>query len=378
MKRVLFLTTAHHYLDDRIFYHQAKELMHRGFRVKISSLSSEYQGVMEGIEIESYSILEQSTKTKIRKFREICDDFSPKCIIASEPLAVIAAAKFATDNRCTVIYDVTEWYPSMRMLAQYSFPLKIVHFLKFLGIHLYAGFLSKQFIFGEYNKQFPLANIFPYKTQIILHYFPAQRYIHPAIKKLTPNKITLCYTGVFSKEKGIENFFNAADTFRRNRPDIEVSLLLIGSSRKEEDSDYFDHLLAKFKFANIVVQKPTGFENFTKAYAGADLCFDLRDQNFENHHCLPIKLYYYAASGKPVIYTDLKAIRQQFDIDKIGHLVNPKDSEQIAKIIADYVDSPETYDKHARNGMELHADWYNWSRISELFVTFVKLALPHR
>ena len=33
INKILFLTTAHHFNDDRIFYHQAKELKNKGFDV---------------------------------------------------------------------------------------------------------------------------------------------------------------------------------------------------------------------------------------------------------------------------------------------------------------------------------------------------------
>ena len=52
------------------------------------------------------------------------------------------------------------------------------------------------------------------------HYHLAQNYtdniyIFQKIKNLVPNKITLCYTGQFSKEKGIGNFFEAIDRLRK-------------------------------------------------------------------------------------------------------------------------------------------------------------------
>ncbi len=69
MPRILFLTTAHRYNDDRIFYHQAKELKSCGYEIKICSLSSEYQGTIDGIAIESYAILDQSSDEKPGYFR---------------------------------------------------------------------------------------------------------------------------------------------------------------------------------------------------------------------------------------------------------------------------------------------------------------------
>lgn len=375
MPKILFLTTAHRYDDDRIFYHQAKELKGRGSDVKICSLSSGYKGIIDGIEIESYPVLDQSTSSKIKIFKRVCDSFQPDSIISSEPLAVIASKKIKKERGISVIYDITEWYPSKRMVENFSFFLKGIHAFKFLMIQLYAGWISTHFIFGENTKKFPLAYVFPFKRNITLPYFPNDVYIHPNIKKLDPNKITLCYTGQISKEKGIENFFKAIDKLRKKRPELEIAILIIGSSRKEKDEKYFSYLLSKYKWENITIKKPASFETFTEAYAEADLCFDLREMSYENHHCLPIKIFYYAASGKPVIYTDLKATRQHVDVSEFGVLVDPEDDDAISDAIINYIDHPEVYNRHALNARQEYEKKYNWNLIKKRFTDFVKQSL---
>jgi glycosyltransferase involved in cell wall biosynthesis len=375
MPKILFLTTAHRYNDDRIFYHQAREIKSLGYDVKICSLSSEYHGIIDGIEIESYSILDQSTSRKIKMFEKICDDFQPDCIICSEPLAIISSKKIRSKRKVSIIYDITEWYPSKRMVENFSFFLKGIHTIKFFMIQLYAGKISTHFIFGENTKKFPLAYAFPWKKRITLPYFPNDIYIHKNIKRLEPNKITLCYTGEISKEKGIENFFKVCDRLREIKPDLEISILIIGSSRKEKDEKYFSYLLSKYKWEDIKIQKPASFETFTQTYSDADICFDLREMSYENHHCLPIKIFYYAASGKPVIYTDLKATRDHVDVSEFGVLVDPEDSDSIANAIVNYLDNPQLYNQHAHNARKEYENKYNWAIIKDLFINFIKQSL---
>ncbi|MDQ0592449.1 glycosyltransferase involved in cell wall biosynthesis [Chryseobacterium ginsenosidimutans] len=371
MSKILFLTTAHRYDDDRIFYHQAKALRDQGNQIKICSLSSEFQGIIDEIEIESYSILDKSTEEKTKVFGRVCNSFQPDCIICSEPLAVITAKKFKKGRKISVVYDVTEWYPSMRMVENFSFPLNIIHAIKFFLIQLYAGMLSTHYIFGEDTKKFPLAYFFPFKKGIVLPYYPDDIYIHQNIKKLEPNKITLCYTGQFSEEKGVGNFFAAIDSLKKKKPEIEISILLIGGSRKEKDEKYFSELVKKYQFENIKIGKSTSFETFTEAYLDADICFDLRTVNYENHHCLPIKIFYYAASGKPVIYSDLKATRQHLDVSKFGFLVDPENSDAIANNILQYIENPELYSNHAQNARKEYEEKYNWNVIKDQFVNFI-------
>ena len=374
--KVLFLTTAHNYNDDRIFYHQATELVKHGFDVKICSLCSEFTGIIDNINIESYSILDQSTSQKIAVFLKVCKDYQPDSIVCSEPIAVIAAHQFSKNKRISIVYDITEWYPAMTMLQNYSVPMKIIHGSKFFLIQLYAGFLSTHFIFGEKTKKFPLAYFFPFKKRMILPYYPDEKFVSEGVKKLKNNQITLCYTGALSEDKGIGNFFKAIEILRKRRPELIIKILIIGSARTETDKIYFDDQLVKSSVKDIEIRKPASFESFTKAFAEADICFDLREFNFENHHSLPIKLFYYMGAGKPVIYSNLKGIRNHMDVSDFGFLVNPKDSGYIANCIERYITDPRFYDLHATNARKEFLQKYNWKTISDSFINFIENSLP--
>lgn len=375
MPKVLFLTTSHSYNDDRIFYHQAKALRDNGYEVKICSLYAEYKDCIDGIEIESFAVLEESIETKMETFRKVCVAFHPDCIIGSEPLAIVAVKKFVKEHKISCIYDVTEWYPSMSMLQKYGFPATIFQAIKFSLIQLYAGFLSTHFIFGETTKKFPLAYFFGLKKQIVVPYYPDTLYIKESIKQFDPEVVTLCYTGQISKDKGIENFFNAIDQLRQKLPELYIKILIIGSTVQESDQLYFSSLLKKYSFDNIEIRKPTSFEQFTKAFADADLCFDLREINFENNHSLPIKLFYFMGAGKPVIYSNLKGIRKHMGALSFGSLVEPHNAEAISDVIINYIRNPEWYHSHALNARKEFKEKYNWELIKDSFVDFVKKSI---
>lgn len=377
MPKILFLTTAHNYDDDRIFFHQAKELIASGFEVKICSLTASFKGEIDDVEIESFDILNESIHSKIDKFTEVCHSFKPDCIICSEPIAVFAANKFRKTKKVRVVYDITEWYPAMSMLQNYQFLMKWVHGFKFSLIQLYAGFLSTHFIFGEETKKFPLAYFFPFKKKIILPYYPHEKFVSENIKILNPDKITLCYTGAISEDKGIGNFFNVVEELKKRNPQLNIKILIVGSARKKEDEVYFSEILAKSSVKNIEIRKPTSFEGFTKVFSDADICFDLRNFNFENHHSLPIKLFYYIGAGKPIIYSDLKGIRKHMSVSEFGYLVNPKDSKKIADYIESYLKNPELYSLHATNAAKEFKQNYNWNVIKNSFVNFIKNSLPN-
>lgn len=371
MPKILFLTTAHHYDDDRIFYHQAKELAARGCEVMVCSLSSDMKGKLDGIDVAAFLMLEAPANDKLRVMTQTGNHFAPDVIICSEPLAVVAAGKIAKHKTARILYDITEWYPSRRMLLPYPMLLRPVYALKFFAVQMYAGWRSNGFIFGENTKKFPLAYLFPCKKQMMLPYYPAAEFVQESLKTLQPNFITLCYTGRISKEDGIENFFKAVAELQKRRPRLHIRILIIGAPKKPQDQVFFKNLIEKYRFPDLILKSKVPFKEFTAAYAEADLCFDLREVNFEYNRCLPIKLFYYIASGKPVIYSRLSAIEKHLDISPFGHLVNPEDVASVADIIENDLDHPEDYAVRAKNARRAFEEQFNWKKIRERFTQFV-------
>lgn len=372
MKKILFLTTAHRDDDDRIFHHQAKTFYDEGYRVKVCSLSSARNGVFEGIEVESFPILERSTDEKIEAFRKVIADFQPDGIFCSEPLAVVATKDYQKKTLCPVVYDITEWYPSLRMIAGHSLLMKILLTIKLFLIQLYAGLLSTAFIFGEKTKYFPLYYLFFWKKSIVLPYYPMERYIHNGMKSLEKKQLTLAYTGIFSKGKGVGNFLEVADAIRKKRPELHLHLLLIGRSPNEEEDAFFQAELKRHSLHHVEVHSPVSLEDFSFAIRHADFCFDLREVNFENHHCLPIKIFYYAASGKPVVYSHLKAIKKQVEYKPFAILVNPENAETIAEKVLAIYDAPSRYEMMAKNARKLFEEKYNWALLKPKMLTFTQ------
>ena len=104
----------------------------------------------------------------------------------------------------------------------------------------------------------------------------------------------------------------------------------------------------------------------------SDLFFDLRDRDAENQRCLSIKLFYYMAAGRPVIYSDLKAIVKGCpEIEQFGHLVNPFDTETIVDIVNGYIKDEDLYRKHCAVARQLAEHKYNWKAIEADFVRFI-------
>lgn len=370
--KVLFLTSAHTCFDDRIYYHQAITLSKQGFKVKITSLNSSQCEPIDAIEFECYEELHLSSSNKISRMIASAESFAPHVIICSEPIAIFAAKSYSGTHACSVVYDITEWYPSKKQIAHVSWLLKLPRIIKLACIHILAGFKSDAFIFGEQSKKFPLSTLFFYKKQMVLPYFPDSVYISYEPKIHNPREFTLCYTGRFSHEDGIGFFFEAVSRWVQMNSDISVNILLVGAPKKQSDIAYFNGLLARYTMLNVILHKPVPFTEFTKSIAHADICFDLREINFEYTRCLPIKYFYYIACGKPVLYSDLRALRPFAHNHACTHLVQPSDVAHICTILQQYLTQPQLLDTHSKIARETYEQYYTWQGIAPQFVSFIQ------
>jgi len=369
---IAFLTSSHSPFDDRIFYHQAKSLSKNNQVVIVSSTENKTLTI-GNISVLSEDRNSSGKKEKIEFFIRSLSQIDPELIICSEPLPIIAAWRYKKKFRkkAKVIYDVTEWYPSKKNLEGLSGIKKLSAFFRLLVFHIYALAHCDGFIFGEHYKSLPFRFLFPLRKWTIVSYYPDLNYINFQESNLRSGEICLGYTGRISIEKGIESFFNVAIALKAKNPELAVKLKIIGWFFNENDESIFRKLCSEAENIEIQLLDKQDFEHFSNELIETDVLFDLRKVDLENNHCLAIKVFYYAACGKPVIYSNLKAIEREIDVNKFGYFVNPNDSEQIAGLVIEYVKHLDLYQAHSRQARKLAETEYNWEKIEPLFLDFV-------
>jgi len=372
IRTVAFLTSSHSPFDDRIFYHQAKSLT-KTFKVVIISSAETKSATVENISIVSDNRHGSDKKKKIEFFKQSLKQFNPQLIICSEPLPIIAAFRYKKEfhQKIKIIYDVTEWYPSKKNLEGLPLHKQIFNFLKLLIVNLYASSRCDGFIFGEHYKSLPYRFLFGYKKWSLVSYYPDLKYINYQESELNPGKICLGYTGKISVEKGIRNFFAVASALKRKSPETAVKLKIIGWCLTEIEKNTFDKLCREAENIEIEILDKQNFETFSDQLHDVDILFDLRKLDFENNHCLAIKVFYYAACGKPVIYSAIKAIKRDIDVNKFGYFVDPTDFEMISDHIINYIEHPDLYTRHSLMARKLAEEKCNWGIIEAQFIDFV-------
>jgi len=372
-KRVAFITTAHTAEDDRIYYHLVASLVSKGFETAIFTSNSVIDNLADNLIIKGFQGNELLKSDKINSFVRLLKDFKPDIIICSEPLAILSAIRYRKKNnkKVPVVYDVTEWYPSKKNFSNKKPLLKPFIFVKLLFFNLYASFFVDAFIFGEHYKSLPYRFLFPFRHAAFVGYYPDLRFIQYIPAEFTANKICLGFTGKLSKERGIINFLKTAKQLKSIVPEVNLKLKIIGWFANVIEQQEFSKAKEEIDDVEIEIIDSLSYLQFSQSLQEIDIFFDLRAIDIINNYGLPIKLFYYAACGRPVIFSNLKAIRREVDVSEFGYLVDPNDAEKIALLIQKYLRQPGLYLNHSNRARELSETKYNWNLLQPKFLSFI-------
>lgn len=310
---ILFFQTAHSRNDDRVRYHQWRSLEEAGHNCSFASAATDIYDI-------------------------------PDVVICDNPVALWRARK-ALPSRVTMVYDITEWYPSKKNLRSASWWLRPFKWLALSVANYWAGWSANAFLFGEYYKARPFRILFPWKRHMRLPYYPSLHYIRHTKPCTLTQQVRLFYAGPRTAEKGYNRIQELVRLCETGLPDKEVYLTAVNN---------------------------LSFEDFCKEITHHDIFLDLRDADAENTRCLPIKLFYYMAAGRPVIYSDLKAIRQGVPEIVKDSLVRPNDLQQAATMICELVKQPAKYTAICNRNRQLAEKSYNWESQKEAFVQFIQ------
>ncbi|MFV0471231.1 MAG: glycosyltransferase [Paludibacteraceae bacterium] len=374
IQRVAFISTMHYSLDDRIFYHFAKSLKSKLSEILIVSTKEFLKTTVDGIEIDSFDSEKLSRSEIFSLVDKRLSDFLPEAVFCDNPMAVFIAKKYVKTIKIPIIYDITEWYPSKKNLLQFNFTKRIFRATLLSFFTLLSGFVADSFIFGEYYKSIPF-KIFFWKKKALIPYYINKDYLSIFPRNNRLRKECRClYSGIVNKDKGIENLLPGIYQAALQRPDTNFRLTIIGKFINEDDTRRYELFFAEYAIENFTIEivPHMDFPYFCKVVGNYDLYFDLREDDLENRHCLPIKLFLYLACERPVIYSSLKSIRKEIADFNFGYLCNPKNSKEIADKILQYVDNQEKYNAHCEMAKDISTTKYDWKLIESRLISLVE------
>lgn len=353
--------------DDRIVHQEASALTSTGCEVKVFS-AYDHHDTLPKREMQMEWLGEQ-----LQRFR-------PEIVICDNPLSV----KVARDSRkklrneesdkkeFKIIYDITEWYPSKKNLRNYSGLKKMVRFLSLHLLSFLSGFWSDAFLYGEFFKILPVRLFHPFKEKFKLPYYaPKNKVALYPCKASLKESCSFFYAGNLTMEKGFHFILAAIEVLAKEKPQIKFSLNIVTASEIEE---WLQIKIDKGVLSNLKIDIKgwMTYDEFCQEVGAYDLYLDMRDCDIENKYCLPIKLFYYMAAGRPLLYSPLTAILVDVrDFTKFGCFIRPGDTDNFKDVVLKYINDDHLYQEHCKNAATLFQEKYNWDIYEPTFVKFI-------
>ena len=258
------------------------------------------------------------------------------------------------------------------MLRNHKFIKMYLYFLLYFLIFIYSCFLADGFIYGEFYKGLLPKKLFSKKKNIQISYYPKKEYLQSEKPNIYKDLLRLCYTGTLSDEKGLMNFLDVLKQLILSNNKLIIYVKLIGEFSPLEKGKYLKAINELDERIHISFYDFQELTKYIQLINETDVFLDLRSIDFVNCHSLPIKLFYFMALQRPIIYSDLKAIRKEIETKDFGYLVNPKDSKKIAGLINNYQGNKTLYLSHCSKARNLFELKYNWQIQEEKFIGFVE------
>jgi len=318
--KVLFAQTAHPLKDDRVWYHQRSALLAQGDEVEICTTWGH-----------------SSWWRKASMIRRSIRRYSPDIVVADTPFAVLVSGMW-----CKVVWDITEFYPSKKDLSGGCVQRGLMRAIK-KRIGKLAAKKCAGMLYGEQEKIAPyLPTSLP---RLCVPYYPSQVYVpYQPARTLGPS-VRILYAGPKTKDKGWDNVQEVVRMCREKMPQVEWQLEVV---------------------------QGVEFEEFCRRLSDYDLFLDLRQIDEENTQCLPIKLFYYMAAGRPSVYSKLSAITRAIpEIESCVSLVNPTDYSQVADTIIRYAMDADYYRERAMKARQLYLSTCTWEMVAPRMCQFI-------
>ena len=168
-----------------------------------------------------------------------------------------------------------------------------------------------------------------------------------------------------------------ARTMAERNPQLQVRLTVVTdlsediADEMKSETQVKKVLGEEMKNLSVILKDRLPFEDFCREICRHDIMLDLRSDDVENTRCLPIKLFYYLAAARPVIYSSLRAIRKAVP-ELTESLFSPDDISGMADAIERLIRYPQYFNYLCERNRHLYVDYFNWEKQEQAFVRFMR------
>lgn len=186
---------------------------------------------------------------------------------------------------------------------------------------------------------------------------PARRFVPPGVPSTTG---VVTYAGHLYPWKGVDTLLHALALL------LNARAVIVGGHPAERDLDRLNalaqtlHVAERVTFTGLVARSEV-----TKYLEKSDvLVMPHTSTRVSERYASPLKLFEYMAAGKPIVASDLPAVREVLRDGENALLVKPGDAASLASGITRVLDMPELARQLAQRAFD-EAGAYTWDRRAE-------------
>lgn len=299
-------------------------------------------------------------KTNSRLFSEMKFFFDPKFVNSFDYLYIesLASPLFFPDYKFLNLFKKKNIpiFPFIRDLYwKYPESLKQTLFRKIW--YSYCENELQWYLKNASGMLFPsadMAEILNFKNKYLL---PPAGDPSQCIERKIPLNKNITFIGNISKKMGIDILSNAMDIVVKNHPDAQCTIIGNG--------DY--EIIHKFCQKPFITHIPNlSFFDIPKVLANSNITVIPRPNITHNGFALPVKLFDYMSSNRPIVATNCASMAQFIQNEKIG-VVTEDNPKSLAEGIIFLLDNPEIAQKFGDNAYKSIVTNNSWkSRANSL------------
>jgi len=366
--RICHLTLGHDARDDRIFFKEALSLSRIYDRVTVLAVGSGERMTVEGIRIVTVPAGRSLFSTLWRLWQAARAERA--CLYhLHEPQLLPLALLLKVCYRVAIIYDMHEHLPEMMADFSSRSSLKLILWSRLMilaerwlvvlsdGVVVTSELLLRRF--GRGRKRVIVIYNYP-RTEL----FSESCRVPPELNRRYQGRRIVLYHGQLGRARDIGTLIRAAGRAAERIPDL--TLLLVGPVFGEGFREELVRTIERENAQRSVelldpVPHPDIPAYLNLAQAGLVVLPSLSVFRFS----LPIKLFEFMASSRPVIASRLPAIEQIVQQTGCGMLVEPSDPTSLADAIVDLLIHPGRAVRMGSRGARAVRDRYNWNRMQQ-------------
>jgi glycosyltransferase involved in cell wall biosynthesis len=349
--KVVHVTSAHPWTDNRIYFRECESLAHAGYDVTLIAVESAIDSREAAAAVVRLPRRGRVRRVLLGSPRAILEALRvrPRVVHLHDPELVWAIPLLRVLGK-KVIYDAHEDLPAQVLGKPY-----LNRATRPVAVWLARGIVglasSSHHVIAATDA---VARRYPQEKVTVVRNYPPLRAVEQEPTAITERPRTAVYVGTIAWSRGLRAMIAAcaSPSFPQGWRTRIVGALSNELRAAAEDlggADCVDLVGA--------VAPPAARDEVLNARVG----YVLLQPTPAFLESLPTKMFEYFAAGVPVIASDFPFWRSLIGDEECGVFVDPSDPDAIADAIARYDRDPDLLARHSSNARRLALERYNWT-----------------